>query len=457
MSSSSQTSRVEIANRRLIPVEQSKEILNRRLGASNILVASRISGPLTADLLRRALDLLQRRHPRLRSTIEGPDAELRFRDEQAAPIPLVVARYADEAAALSLELAELNRPIDSRACLLRATLLEPEDAARPRRLALLSHHAAVDGYSLVELLEDLVRYCARLHQGDPVPDAEVAPLGLLPSAHDLMPADLKGLRGRVESWVHGRRARARLRGFHAGTLPIERLVPLHERTSGAVRRLLCEDHVRALRARCEESGASMHGVLCAALLFAVALRLPAPGTAVGIPVICRSSVSLRQKVVPAVGRKDLGLFASFLLSYHRIRAETTLDAVASEVLEQLWLGYRNRDMFRGLQRNMKNTAAALGGNIPVTVFVTNLGEPGIDVDHGPFRIEEVEGLPAGAAFPGVLGLASVTLNDRMSLGFFFSRPALSDATVEGIASDVIECLRRATAGEVRFEELGRRG
>jgi hypothetical protein len=457
MTSASRATIAPVADRRLIPIEQSKEILNRRIGASNILVASRVRGPLTPELLRHALDLLQRRHPRLQSTIEGPDADLRFRDGRAGLIPLGVARFGDEAAALALELEDLNRPIDSRACLLRATLLVPEDPGGPRRLVLLSHHAAVDGYSLVELLEDLLSYCRRLAARETIDAPDVAPRALLPSAHDLMPADLKGLRGRVGNWLHGRRTRARLRGFRARTLPIERLVPLRERTSGAVRRLLCEDHVRALKARCEENGASMHGILCAALLFAVALRLPGPEPPDGIPVICRSSVSLRQKVQPAVGRKDLGLYASFLLSYHRIRKETTLHAVASEVLEQLWLGYRNRDMFRGLGRNMRNTEAALQGNIPVTVFVTNLGEPGIEVDHPPFRIEEVEGLPAGAAFPGVLGLASVTLNDRLSLGFFYSRPAFSETTVEGIAADVIRCLERAAEGGLRFEEAGRRG
>jgi hypothetical protein len=196
-------------------------------------------------------------------------------------------------------------------------------------------------------------------------------------------------------------------------------------------------------------------VLSAALLFAAALRMPAPWPGDGIPVVCRSSVSLRQKVQPAVGRKDLGLLASFLLSYHRIRAETTLDSVAAEVLEQLWLGYRNRDMFRGLQGNMKNTDAAMRGNIPVTVFVTNLGEPGIDVEHG--RSASKRSTACRRAACRRLGLASVTVNDRLSLGFFFSRPSLSDATVAAIADDTIACLVRAAQGDVRFGELAHRG
>lgn len=445
-----------ITDRRLIPIEQSKEILNRRLGSSNVLVASRISGPLTPELLRRALDILQRRHPRLRSTIEGPDEDLRFRDGRAAPIPLAVERSAGESADRAVEMREINRPIDSRSCLLRATLLEPRTSGAPCRLLLLAHHAAVDGSSLVELLEDLVRYCRRLHAGEPMQGADLEPLALLPSAQDLMPAELKSLRGRVGTWVQGLRTRARLRRFGARTLPVERLVPPRERVSGLVRRALAPDQYRRLRTHCEESGASMHGVLAAALLFAVGLRLAASEPAGDVPLICRTSVNLRQKLKPAVGRKDLGLFASFLLTYHRLRKDTTLESVASEVLEQLWLGYRNLDMFRGLQRVTRNTEAALRGRVPVTVFVTSVGESGIEVDHGPFRIEEVEGLPGGAAVPGVVGLASLALNDRLSLGFFFSQPALSATTVEAIADDVVDLLGRASQGEVRFGDLARR-
>jgi hypothetical protein len=456
MTSPSRGSKAGIDNRRLIPIEQSKEILNRRLGSSNVLVASRISGPMTPEILRRALDLLQRRHPRLRSTIEGPDEDLRFKDERAAPIPLAVEPSMGESGDLAVELREINRPIDSRSCLLRATLLQPGTSGASCRLILLAHHAAIDGGSLLELLEDLVRFCRRLHAGEPMQGADVEPLALLPSAHDLMPAGLRSLRGRVGTWVHGLRTRRRLRRFRARTLPVERLVPPRERVSGVVRRVLDADRLRRLRARCDESGTSMHGLLCAALLFAVARRLHATGPGDGVPLVCRTSVNLRQKLQPAVGRKDLGLFASFLLTFHRLRPDTTLDALATEVLEQLWLGYRNLDMFRSLRRVTKNTEAALRGRIPVTVFVTSVGESGIAVDHGPFRIEEVEGLPGGAAVPGVVGLASLALNDRLALGFFFSSPALSESTVGEIADDMVGCLGRASEGEVRFGDLARR-
>lgn len=442
------------ADRPLVPIEQSKEVLNRLVGASNILLSARIRGPMTAGLLARGLALLQSRHPRLRSTIEGPEDALRFRDGGAGPIPLRALPFRDEAEARDAELAELNQAIDSGSCLLRATLLQPSTPALDSRLLLLCHHAMADGDSLVELLEDLVRFCGRLAAGGRIPEEEVASLPLLPSVHDLLPAELRGLRGRLETWLQGRRTRARLQGFGARTLPVEELVPLRLRRSGAIKRVLDEGRTRRLRERCEETGASPHAILCAALLFAVARRMEGDLGA-GIPVTCRSSVSLRGKVKPPVGRKDLGLFASFLLSYHRVRPETTVDGLASEVLEQLWLGYRNRDMFRGLVRNRKNTEAATRGSIPVTVFVTNLDEPRIELEHGPFRIEEIFGLPGGAAFPGVLGLASVTLNGRLALGFFFSRPALSEATVEGVADDVVACLDRASAGDLRFEELAR--
>jgi len=121
-------------DRRLIPIEQSKEVLNRLLGASNVLLASKIGGPLTPEVLRRGLDLLQRRHPRLRSTIAGPGSDLTFKDESAAPIPLRLEQIDGEAEAHAIELEELNRPLDSASCLVRVTLLLPANPGDPRRL-----------------------------------------------------------------------------------------------------------------------------------------------------------------------------------------------------------------------------------------------------------------------------------------------------------------------------------
>lgn len=433
-----------VANRRLVPIEQSKEVLNRYMGGTNVLLASRIRGPLTEALVRGGLDLLQRRHPRLRSIIEGPNHALRFRDERAGPIPLRVERYRDDADCRRAEMEELGARIDSGTCLLRAALLLPEDGGDASYLLLLAHHAIADGSALVEMVEDLMGYCRRLQEGDPPGPGEVISRPMPPSVEALMPASYRGLRGAVKCRAHVRRMRATLRTFGARTLPIEEDAPLRSRTTGTVRITLDEEQVRRIRDACREVGASLHGLLCAAVLFAAAGRLRDDGPE--IPVCCRSSVSLRQKVVPPLNRKDVSLVASFLFSFHRIRPETTLWDVAGEVLEQLWQGYRNGDMFKGLVGNRGNSMAAARGRAPVTVFVTNLDEPPIATRQGPFHIEEIAGLPASAPFAGVLGLGAMIINGRMMLVFFYSKPSISDASVEALARDTAAWLERAGTG-----------
>ncbi len=60
-----------INNRKLDSNEQSMEILNRCAGSFNVLTISRIKGELSEEILSIALNLVQKRHPRLKSRITG--------------------------------------------------------------------------------------------------------------------------------------------------------------------------------------------------------------------------------------------------------------------------------------------------------------------------------------------------------------------------------------------------
>ncbi len=54
-------------NRELVAIEQGLEILNRCASTFNVVTISRVKGPLSEEILRQALDLIQYRHPRLNS------------------------------------------------------------------------------------------------------------------------------------------------------------------------------------------------------------------------------------------------------------------------------------------------------------------------------------------------------------------------------------------------------
>jgi len=51
-------------DRKLSPLEQAVEVLNRRASSSNVITICRITGPLSEKIVRQALDLIQCCHPR---------------------------------------------------------------------------------------------------------------------------------------------------------------------------------------------------------------------------------------------------------------------------------------------------------------------------------------------------------------------------------------------------------
>ena len=65
-------------NRKLVAIEQGLEILNRCASTFNVVTISRVKGPLSEELVRQALDLIQDRHPCLNSRIVGSLDSLRF-------------------------------------------------------------------------------------------------------------------------------------------------------------------------------------------------------------------------------------------------------------------------------------------------------------------------------------------------------------------------------------------
>ena len=64
--------------RELSPLEQAMEVLNRRASSPNVITICRITGPLSEQIIRQALDLIQCRHPRLNSRIVGSLDSIRF-------------------------------------------------------------------------------------------------------------------------------------------------------------------------------------------------------------------------------------------------------------------------------------------------------------------------------------------------------------------------------------------
>lgn len=77
--------------RELAAHEQAMEILNNLAASFHIVTISRIKGILNEELLRKALDITQSRHPLLNSAIVAKSNSFWF-EEGADKIPLLVVK-----------------------------------------------------------------------------------------------------------------------------------------------------------------------------------------------------------------------------------------------------------------------------------------------------------------------------------------------------------------------------
>ena len=173
------------------PVSRGQEslwFLHSLIGATplyNIPQAFRIRGPLQIALLEKALDLLIRRHPALRTTFSERDGEVRQSVQPHQPFSLSVVDLTGvaweqrEAQAGSLIDHEVKAPFDlSSDLMIRVKLLKLE--SNHHILTLVLHHIVSDHASLevfyreaAELYTGLLHWTGNLPVGSPPQPAQV--------------------------------------------------------------------------------------------------------------------------------------------------------------------------------------------------------------------------------------------------------------------------------------------
>ncbi|MGC5011544.1 amino acid adenylation domain-containing protein [Streptosporangium sp. DT93] len=283
-------------------------------------VAVRLSGPLDAGALRRALDEVVARHEALRMrflTTEDGTPELVVDDPR--PAELRVAEVADADAAIELFDADLAVPFDlEHGPLFRAVLAQitPEDHV----LLLAAHHTVVDGWSSDLIIRELLA----LHDGELLPPA---PVGY--GDYALWQRGLDHKR-EIAHW------RDRLAGLPALELPTDRPRPAEQRHEGAALDVRIDaDLTRRLTELGAAAGATPYMTLLAAFQVLLYHYSGQTDFAVGSPVAGRGLPELDgvagMFVNTLVLRADLADDPSFTTFLGRTR-ETALDAFAHQEL-----------------------------------------------------------------------------------------------------------------------------
>ncbi|NEQ57300.1 MAG: alcohol acetyltransferase [Moorea sp. SIO4A1] len=339
----SQISPEETLNRKLLPVEEGTEILNRLATSSYVVTMSRVKGPLSEEILRQALDLIQDRYPCLNCRIVGSLDNLWFKTGGVSKIPLRVVENLYNEHWQEVVLEELNQGIESDKGLMRAVLVRAESENSASYLITSTHHAISDALSCVQLHSAILTYCQKIHCAEPI--NSVLPLPILPPIDRLIPISTRGFQGIWHRSFILLRIIFNQVWHRPKTLSFEKSVPINLRRCGMVQKSLDKGLTQQLINHCKKEKTTVHGALCGAMLLSAAKSITANNKK-RLSVSCLSYVDLRRRLEPVVSDEVMGMVVSGVTSYHTLQSNLSFWDLARNVKKQIEYRLKGVNIFR---------------------------------------------------------------------------------------------------------------
>ncbi|WP_267383144.1 phthiocerol/phthiodiolone dimycocerosyl transferase family protein [Cyanobacterium sp. uoEpiScrs1] len=430
--------------KKLVPAEQIMEILNRCGGSLNIVTISRIKGDLNEEILRKALKIVQSNYPCLDYQIIGTLKNLYFTVENTYEIPLSTVYFDQNISFKKFILKELNTPLESNKYLLRCLLVLHREEPDIKYIITTIHHAISDGLSSVRLQEEIFNYCQMIASGQ---NLELnSNLSLKSSLLSLDNSFFKWIKNKIN--IINSVYFLGILGFKMFFYQIESLkseenVVIELRNCGITQRYLEPEVTKTLINLCHLENTTVHGALCSAMLIAVANKIR-KNQSRKINISCASYIDLRRRIEPKVPLENMGMFVSFLTSFHTIKSETLFWELARDVTRQINKGLKQKDMFKPLLiiRKIVDYFLVNSESFFATISVTNIGKINVPKIKGKLILEEISFIPSNVVFNKIFTVAVATFNDKMILNFTVSQPSVTQDTLELLADDVISFLTK---------------
>jgi hypothetical protein len=401
-------------------------------GALTAAGMMQISGRLTPELVRRALDWLQDDHAILRAHIvkkglafrAGPPFVYRrvfFETEGTTRIPLRSIIDPDPGAGLRLLQEELRHPIPSkgRNPRMRVTLVRPSEDADTAQLITCSDHTISDVQSAMGSLDQLLKFFAD-------PDGVKRPRGRqapLPPALEAVLPPKSNRGGAYEPLIR---------------LPVARLKKTAVGSAVATRTLAI-DATETLKAQARARRTTIHGAVAAAIFQAIHEQF-------GLTELtCLSSVDLRRLCKPAIPSHIYGCYVDLLRTRHRIDAPfwSIAKDVAGKLLTSLARDHATASMLRWptWTQVFTETLPLIANRFRADGLVlTTGGEVELGRKYGAFTLEGMTGMVSqevlGAGFFGI----ALERGGAMEIMLCYAPHCMAMADAEAVAERTAEIL-----------------
>ncbi|MFB2877403.1 condensation domain-containing protein [Floridanema aerugineum] len=432
-------------NRKLGLVENLFEILHDLGGMIDVNVA-RIEGQLTGDTLQQALYFVQKRHPMLQVRIVQSADGAYFESEGTAEIPLRVIDKQHEKQWIEIAEDELHEKFYSATTpLCRVTFLRSSISNGISEIIATFHHAITDGMSCMRFFDDLFSYCRQIAAGEQI--SKVVTMELLPPLETLLKSSLTENNNLEEAPEKPDRE------IPTPNLIIEEAAPANERRTRLVTRILSKEMTLKLINRCKQEQTTVHGTLCAAMLFEAA-KIASNG--VPINLSCGSNVNLRKYCNPEVKDDYMGCLVSGLEEKHSLDKDTEFWSIArecklkiSQSINRRFPHYRvsSTEILEKFNIDFITKMSHYNGGRSSTTHISNIGSFNLPNEYGHFRIKELYFATGQHIVGTCFWLGVVTFHEQVFFTFAHVVPIISDKTAESFADSVINTIQKACTSQ----------
>jgi HD-GYP domain-containing protein (c-di-GMP phosphodiesterase class II) len=424
-------------NRKLGQLERMMEILNIRASTWNIVTSSRIVGNLQPEILQRSLDIVQYRHPRLKSRIIHLQNGWYFQTEGTEKITLRIVDKLDIEQWEEVVVAEMNQKIDSGKILWRSVLVQSRIDPNLNYLVTTLHHAIADGLSSIKLHGEILTYYHQISSNSLI--EPIIELAALPPVEEILPTWTKGWRGKINSAILFLKMALQKFWYRPRTLKHEKYVSIPQRYSDIICRQVDPETTQKFIQHCQQNKTTVHSVLCAIIMEAIAKKLTKKNTK-NIRISYLLHIDLRRRLQPAISQENMTILSTTMMVCTAIQiGSQSIWKLAGEVKQNLETCIHGGNIFNMIKiaQPLVDFCFIFPRQVAATFFISNIGKVNIPKIYGELELVEISFASSHALYAGVLAVNVVTFQEKMMLNFVFSQPATSRETAEFLANEVI--------------------
>lgn len=447
--------------RDLSPLERLYWIADRT-SPLNVIARARIRGRLSPSLHRRALDILQLRHPLLRVAItdDGTGTHPAFVPLDGRQIPLRHVRVrpddstADTRWQYEVDSRELAESLDWRTGpLLRAVVITSggtgdADGGDVHDLLLTVSHVIADGKTCLSLVREWIEIAARLDRGA---SPQAAPRRALPATDDLLPRRHRGAAGVAAFKAMMRREEQASLSHPAQRVVPSEPVPFEQRRTRMTHRSLTAGQSDLLVRTAKRHGTTVHGALAAAMVSAIARDA---GTQAAAHFSIGSPVDFRADLEPPVLPDEVGTYVATVPSRVRYEPGRPLWPMARAISQDLIRRRKRQEHLATISlprvagpRSLADSESFMrfmDEEGPINLCLTNVGRYDFPEQMGPWQVDGAQFL-TGVSVMGAIVAAVTTSHGRLSWNFGYVEGLVPASRAQRIADDSVRIVLSALA------------